>query len=81
MIYRCRNGFGTPWNGLGNSSCTLEEAIDPFSDLPLRSTRRLEAVRDAFDNAGLDQSMFARFLDNPDFQRILAINPSLSVLR
>ena len=55
--------------------------MDPFRPLPLRSLRRLPALREAFVEAGIDQSFLARFLDNPDFKRVLAINPSTAVLR
>ncbi|KAK9813846.1 hypothetical protein WJX73_001548 [Symbiochloris irregularis] len=79
--WRCFEGFGTPWNGLGNISCDYSKAMDPFRPLPLRSARRLHDVWQAFNDANIPQNFLGRFLDNADFQRICSIDPSLTVLR
>lgn len=55
--------------------------MDPFRPLPLRSAKRLLAVWQAFNDAKIPQNFLARFLDNADFQRIVSIDPSLTVLR
>lgn len=80
-MHRCFEGFGTPWNGLGNISCDYSKAMDPFRPMPLRSARRLHAVWQAFNDAKIPQNFLGRFLDNADFQRICSIDPSLTVLR